>query len=444
MRAKFLHFSDCHLGYQQYGSKLRFDDFSRAFIRIINIAIDQKVDFVVLAGDLFQKRAIDALTLNSAMRGLEKLAQARIPCIAVEGNHELAYYNEAIGWLRFLAERELLILLHPDFENGKPILSPYERRQGAYFDPVPGLRVFGMRYMGSSTHAAFAGMASAIAEQPKDGVEYKICIAHTGVEGVLSGHKGGLTHGELATMRPHVDYLALGHVHKPFTFDDWVFNAGSPETCSMEEVAWDDRGYYLVEVDTSRRQNGDAAHVATLRANPRRPFYRISVKADLAASPVDLYNHCHSVVKRRAADLGIDAAGDPTNGPVVELRLTGVLPFDRSGLNLEPIKTLVEETFSPLICQVKNATQSADFAVDADQQLDRRHLEEQIVEELLGRDVRFRAQSATWTNLALNLKQLALSGADADTILEELAARMRVADDGPPTTADDTDQDLSE
>ena len=441
MRTKFLHFSDCHLGYLQYGSKLRFNDFSRAFLSIINTAIAEKVDFVVLAGDLFQKRAIDALTLNSAMRGLEKLAQAKIPCIAVEGNHELAYYNEALGWLRFLAERDLLILLHPTFEDGKPILTPYERRQGAYFDPVPGVRLYGLRYSGSSTHAAFAGMTTAIAEQPKDGVEYTICIAHTGVEGVLSGHKGGLTHAELAAMRPHVNYLALGHVHKPFTFDNWVYNAGSPETCSMEEVEWADRGYYLVEVDTSRsREEGEPAHVATLHANPRRPFYRFSVKVDHAASPVDLYNHCHGVVKRRAADLGINGKDDPIRSPVVELRLSGVLPFDRSGLNIEQIKTLVEETFNPIHCQIRNVTQSADFAIDADQQLDRRRLEAQIVEELLGRDVRFRTRSAAWTNLALNLKQLALTGADADTILEELGARMRDQDDGRQTTDDAVDQ----
>ncbi len=429
MQAKFLHFSDCHLGYQQYGSKQRFDDFSRAFVSIINTAIEQKVDFMVLAGDLFQKRSIDALTLNSAMHGLEKLARARIPCIAVEGNHELAYYNEAIGWLRFLAERELLILLHPSFEKGKPILRPYERRQGAYIDPKPGLRVYGLRYSGSSTAAAMAGMAAALDEYPSDGVDYTVMIAHTGVEGVLPGHSGGLSHAQLAPLRTHVDYLALGHVHKPFTFDQWIYNAGSPETCSMEEVSWRDRGYYLVEVDTDRaRENGDPAHVATLHPNPRRAFHRLSIQVDHVSSPVDLYNHCHDYVTRRAADLGFTAQSNPAQSPVVELRLSGTLPFDRSGLNLDQIKQLVEEAFRPLVCHVKNATQSADFAVNADDQLDRRRLEHQIVEELLSRDTRFRAQSAMWTELALNLKDLALTGADPETILEELSAQMQRAE----------------
>lgn len=425
MRAKFLHFSDCHLGYQQYGSKHRFNDFSRAFMSIINTAIAEKVDFVVLAGDLFQKRAIDALTLNSAMLGLEKLARAQIPCIAVEGNHELAYYNEAIGWLRFLAERDLLILLHPTFNSGKPELQPYTRRQGAYFDPVPGLRVYGLRYMGSSTSAAFEAMTAALAEAPHDGVEYRLFIAHTGVEGVLPGQAGGLTHAQLAPLRPHVDYLALGHVHKPFTFDNWVYNAGSPETCSMEEAAWTDRGYYLVEVDTGRaRENGDPAHVARLYANGRRPFHRLHFKVDHCTSPVDLVDRCESFINRRIADLGISVNGDSTQGPVVELYLSGVLPFDRSGLDMDRLKTLVEEKFNPLLSHVKNGTQTSEFAVDADDGLDRGQLERQIVGDLLSRDVRFRGQSAEWTELTLSLKDLALTGADPDTILDELSTQM--------------------
>ena len=60
MKAQFLHFADCHIGYRQYNSRERFNDFGRAFIYIVNAAIEAKVDFVVLAGDLFEKRGIDA------------------------------------------------------------------------------------------------------------------------------------------------------------------------------------------------------------------------------------------------------------------------------------------------------------------------------------------------------------------------------------------------
>ncbi|MBX3051769.1 MAG: exonuclease SbcCD subunit D [Caldilineaceae bacterium] len=419
MRARFLHLADCHLGYRQYGRNERFNDFSKAFYAVIDVAVAEKVDFVVLAGDLFQKRSIDALTLSHAMRGLEKLQKAGIPCLAVEGNHELAYFNESIGWMRFLAERDLLVLLDTTFESGKPLLEPYTRRNGAYLDVKPGLRVYGLRYYGSATASAVANIGAALDEADNSGIEYTIFIAHTGIEGVLAGEAGGLTHRELAPLRPHIDYLALGHVHKPFDFDGWIYNPGSPETCSMTEAAWPQRGYYLVDVDTQKhREENEPAHSATLHANPRRDFVRLSFKVDAYTSPDALYAACQEYAVREARDRA--AKRRTPAAPVVELRLHGVLAFDRAGLDLARYEELLEANFSPLLAFVKNATQPTEFAVAADAQLNRRDLEQQIIADLLGRDARFAGQREGWTRLALSLKQMALTGADPAAILDEL------------------------
>lgn len=420
MRARFLHLADCHLGYRQYGRNERFNDFSKAFYAVMDVAVEEKVDFVVLAGDLFQKRSIDALTLSHAMRGLEKLQRAGIPCLAVEGNHELAYFNESIGWMRFLAERELLILLDTTFDAGNPLLEPYTRRNGAYIDIKPGLRVYGLRYYGSSTASAVANIGAALGESDKSGVEYTIFIAHTGIEGVLAGEAGGLTHRELAPLRPHIDYLALGHVHKPFDFDGWIYNPGSPETCSMTEAAWPERGYYLVDVDTEKKRTEDEpVHTAQLQANPRRDFVRLAFKVDACTSPDALYTGCREYMEREARDRSTRRRNAAP--PVVELRLHGVLAFDRAGLELERYQELLVEHFSPLLAFVKNATQPTEFAVAADAQLNRRELEQTIIADLLGRDARFAGQREGWTRLALSLKQMALTGAAPEAILDELA-----------------------
>ena len=78
MRASFIHIADTHLGYEQYGVRERFNDFSRAFWDIIDDASNRNVDFMVIAGDLFNKRAIDALTLIHAIEGLKKLKEKGI------------------------------------------------------------------------------------------------------------------------------------------------------------------------------------------------------------------------------------------------------------------------------------------------------------------------------------------------------------------------------
>lgn len=433
MQSRFLHLADCHLGKWQYNNRDRYNDFGRAFHHIMEEAIRAQVDFVILAGDLFEKRSIDALTLNQAMRGLEKLKARNIPCLAIEGNHERVFFSEQVGWLKFLALQDLIILLDAPFENGVAQLSPYANRNGSYINPLPGLRVHGLRYVGAGTATAIEGYAKALAEQPKDGIDYTIFMAHAGVEGVLPD-QGGLSHRQWSVLRPHVDYLALGHIHKPYSFDHWIYNPGSPESCSVTEVAWEERGYFLVNVDTACPEEADRKHTATLHANPRRTFHRLTMKTDLLQSPAELYDHCREFLQRRARDLGIRQLA-PSQRPVVELQLSGVLPFERSTLDLEALEKLVQESFQPLVGLVKNFTRSPELAVEGSELLSRTELERKVLIELLERDVRYRPQSEQWAALTLTMKQLALNGADSNAILTELDHQMRAINKEQPAVA---------
>ena len=419
MQARFLHCADIHLGYQQYNQKERGNDFARAFLAVMDAAIAEQVDFVVLAGDLFQKRAIDALTLNQAVVGLERLQRAGIPCLAVEGNHERAYYDNQIGWMEFLAQRRLLLLLNAPFQEGKAQLAPYTERTraGAYHDPKPGLRVYGLGWRGSSTAQAVDAYAQALAATPAPGIEYTILIAHAGVEGVIDGMGGGLSHRQWSVLRPHADYVALGHIHKPFEHDNWIFNPGSPETCAIAEAAWPERGYFIVDVDTARA--GAVHHRATLHSNPRRRFHRVRLQVDHLHTPADLADACEKLLradarKHKLAELG------PSARPVVELQLTGVLPFDRTSLDLTALEAQVVEICDPLTTLVKNLSRPTEFEVATDDRINRRALERQVVTDLLARDARYRDQSEEWAAVALALKNLAIDGASRETIVDEL------------------------
>lgn len=463
MNARFLHVADCHLGYKQYSRPERVDDFAMAFGYIIDQAIARKVDFVVLAGDLFQKRAIDALTLQQSMAILERLQRAQIPCIAVEGNHELSYYVDYLGWVQFLQQRKLLRLLDADFQDGQPQLTEHNERKGAFINVNPALRIYGLKYRGSSTGRALTSYAEAIAELHKtDNPAYSIFIAHTGVEGVLPNQTGGLSHRQLAVLRPHVNYLALGHVHKPFEFDDWIYNPGSPENCSMAEAAWPDRGYYLVNVDTDTAPQStnkksqkkmakhktakpkesadgdevtnDAAndddsearpciHTATLHSNPRRPFVRLTIEVDHHTSPEDLTEHCQEVVERKARDHASSRRSE-TRDPVVELTLAGIIPFDRAALNMKELEEMVRNAFDALHVMIRNQTTSADFAVQHEAGLSRGQLEHQVVGELLARDARYADHNEPWADLIISVKNMALAGADSETILHELSQQI--------------------
>lgn len=431
MRAKFLHMADCHLGYRQYNLNDRFNDFGRAFHQVIDVAIAEKVDFILLAGDLFHKRALDALTLNQAVSALERLRNAQIPCIAVEGNHEHAYFDEYMGWMQFLCNRQLIILLDATFTDGKPALIPYKRPKGSYYDPIPGLRVHGLRYLGAGSAKGIDAYACALAEQSREGLHYNIFMTHAGIEGEVDG-MSGLSMREWSCLREHADYVALGHIHKPYMRDDWIYNPGSLETCSSVEVAWKERGYYMVEVDTERSEG--PKHRATLRANARRAFERMYLKTDLIDSPEALYKQVHDLMSRRARDIGANRLAEMK--PVVDVHLQGLLNFERSALSLTHIEDMARDLLNALHPLVRNETHSADYAPAPGRTMNRQVLERNVLSDLFSRDARYAPRSRQWARLALDLKALALDGADPESILDELEGRMaRIDRDDEPEEA---------
>ena len=165
MRASFIHVADTYLGYEQYGVRERFNDFSRAFWEIVDDALTRNVDFMVIAGDLFNKRAIDALTLIHAIEGLKKLHDRHIPVIAIEGNHDRSYYRDGVSWLQFLCYQDYIKLLAPVMQNGVPQLTPWQADTmlGSYIDLLDGhIRVYGLPWQGAATSRTLEGMAQAL------------------------------------------------------------------------------------------------------------------------------------------------------------------------------------------------------------------------------------------------------------------------------------------
>ena len=423
MKCKFLHVSDVHLGYQQYNHKERFNDFGHAFLHIVNQAISERVDFVILGGDLFQKRTIDPPTLIQAIEGLRRLKESGIPVAAVEGNHERAHYRDVFSWMDFLADRGYLTLLNPvSFKEGVPSLAAWNGEQGAFIDlSLSGdksggiVRIYGVKYYGASTGRVVDGLIKALADTDHDGVEYVILVLHAGLEGILPHYSATLTHSQLVPLRAYVDYVALGHIHKPFEREDWIYNPGSPETCSMDEAAWRDRGYYLVEVDTGQALK----HKARLVRNPRRTFRRLSLSVDTYESPGALYAAAEDYAKREATQ----QARRPQ--PVVELILEGVLAFDRHELDTKRLETILEESFDPLLVRVVNRTVPTEYEVSGDESKSRAELERDVIEDLVERDARYRPAATDWTEVILNVKRLTLEGASPEGILDYLETSSR-------------------
>jgi exonuclease SbcD len=397
MEHSFLHLSDLHLGYQQYGSRERFNDFGRAFHRAVEFALKQEVDFVLISGDLFHKSAIDPPTLLQAVFGLDQLKAANIPVVSIVGNHDRARYTDHISWLDFLSERGYLSLLSPTFADGLIQLSAWDGSRGGYQDLGP-IRIIGLPYLGASTGVALRALPDALAQLPPEGVEYTIMLGHFGLEGEMPAMAGGISQAAVEPLADYVDYLALGHLHKAFERDDWIYNPGSLETTAMDQRLWPG-GYYHVQINPEKQPKHIARHIT----NSRRSFLRWPFDVEMYTTPESL----NLAIRNFLVDHY--AATEVQDQPVVEISLEGVLGFDRAALDLASIQSVVDEVIDPLIARVKNHTRPTTFDLPVGENLSRTELEHQILLDLVHQDSRYRRQAEQWAKLIQEVKTLVLS-----------------------------------
>ena len=436
MRASFIHVADTHLGYEQYGVRERFNDFSRAFWDIMQEAVNREVDFVVIAGDLFNKRAIDALTLIHAIEGLKKLKEKGIPVIAIEGNHDRSYYRDGISWLQFLCHQEYLMLLAPKMRDGAPLLAPWDQRTmlGSHVDLLAGrLRIYGLPWQGAATARSMEGLAQALeaarAEEVDAGIEFRLLVMHTGVDSIVPRIQGLPTMAQFQPLRRSVDYLALGHVHKPYEFDGWMYNPGSTETWGAEEAAWEDRGYYFVEIDTGDPESitdplkQPRFHRATHLVSKRRPFVRHELRVDGLGEPNALYARLEDYCRRE----GVAHRADSLR-PLVQIHLVGTLGFDADSLDQAYMEEIVRTHFRPLHVRIDNNTSDQDYVpeggdIDGRDRSTWHELERRIFEDLVSRDNRYLATKEQWGVVLSDLKRMALDREGPEQIAQYLRTK---------------------
>jgi DNA repair protein SbcD/Mre11 len=419
MQFRFVHAADIHLGHEQYGLIKRSDDFARAYLEMVQYAIDQKVDFVLIAGDLFHHARADAWTLKQAIAGLSILREAHILVLAVEGNHDAQHVYKNLSWMEFLCDQDLLILLNMNkAPNGFKSLVPFDEdtRRGSWIN-VAGARIYGLKYYGAGTARIIDEIQGDVERSP-DG--YTIMMLHAGMDGQVPYMHGGLTFGQLEPLRENVDYLALGHIHKRL-IEGWVFNPGSTETNAMDEMEWD-HGFFDVSVDTSSEPK---QRVTAVEIETRRPFRRVSVTADGSETIEEFVTAVESHIEHHRA---IPA------GAVIELALGGISGFRRQDIPLEQLKAAVERRFAPLTVRVRNTLAPPGLVAPSSRdRMSRADLERRVVGQLVNQMAEFRPQSEAWTRLILDVKNMAVEKDLAASIVDHVRDSLRQMSGGAST-----------
>jgi DNA repair protein SbcD/Mre11 len=240
---RFLHTGDLHLDSPLTGlgseappeilSVLRSAG-TGAWDSIVRLAIDEAVDFVLVAGDVFEVASPTLLGQTRFRDGLVRLADAGIPSFVVHGNHDPL---DGRAWSPSLA--------FPDAVHrfGTASVEAIGVRRGER----EIARIHGRSYPRAAVVENYAAGFRADPDAP-----FSIGLLHTNV-GDRPGH-GNYAPCSVDDLRSAgMDYWALGHIHQPgrVLTDPPAYYCGIPQGRDPGELGA--RGCYLVEVDAAGR-----------------------------------------------------------------------------------------------------------------------------------------------------------------------------------------------
>ena len=415
---RFLHTSDIHLGKTWSGSPAaaeRSRDFSAVLSSLFARAIDERLDAVVIAGDLFHDAEVQPRVFAEAVATFAPLREAAIPAIIVEGNHDWIHRRDRRSWIEALAEMGYVALLRPETsDDGNlafPEWSPATRTGGRI--EIDGVTFFGVGYFGAYAGTHVPRIVDAAIEAVPDG--RRTLLFHVGVRTFSPNEVGCMSVDEALPLADAFGYVALGHGHKPYVIDregvSFAFNPGSPECVNFGEETYRPKGANLVTWNPG--ETPVIEHVAT---SPRR-MLNLRVDATGAAHPDEAAASITAAISKSIAD---DRAADDRR-PVVRVRIGGGVAFRPIELTRDHIAAAVSESVDPLHVEVDNTLQLARTDRPTEAAMELVDVEHAVVAELWAEQSAWTGRADAMARMTVDLKRRLLDGsADAAELFELL------------------------
>ena len=226
---RLLHTGDWHVGRTIRG-RSRAEEFAAVLDEVVGIAVQEGVDALLLAGDVYDQRAPGPEADLLVFETLVRLHEAGIPVIAIPGNHDSALRMEALARLLRPIGVHLAPRVLPPDEGGILEVPARDGSAAALVACVPFVpeRRFGdaaALFRGSEdwyqSYAEGMGRLLAAMGDAFRPDRVNVVLAHLFTDGAIPG--GGereLTIGMTYAVAPsrlpaQASYVALGHVHRP-------------------------------------------------------------------------------------------------------------------------------------------------------------------------------------------------------------------------------------
>lgn len=278
--------SDLHLGFRQYGSMEREEDFYRQFFNVCKEIKEHKPEIVIIAGDLFDKPNPTPAAINAYREGIGNLNS--ILCVT-KGNHTMILREGHYSIDEYFGADEFEGYYYLDDETITTVLhgmqSNYDLEFRKYVNK-PNVLVTGITYRYNSDLDEFIKVQKELAEKnSKEDAAYKILVVHQSFK-EFCGFVGEELSIEDIDYSPY-DAIICGHIHSRFNTvlpDGTLFiQPGSIERMNTTEALDEEKngkGFYLLDTENNSLE--------FFKVECPRKFFLGEVKLD---TKQDLENH---------------------------------------------------------------------------------------------------------------------------------------------------------
>ncbi|HEX4221080.1 MAG TPA: exonuclease SbcCD subunit D [Pseudonocardiaceae bacterium] len=284
---RLLHTSDWHVGRTFHGRDLLADQ--EIVLGAIAETVEvERVDVVVVSGDLYDRAVPSAEAVATCTRALSRIRRAGAELVIIAGNHDSA---QRLGAFAEFASAGGLHLRTSIAELDRPVLFSDEHGPVAcygipYLEPDPARHALGKPELRGHAGVLGEAMTRIRADLATRGPGVRsVVLAHAFVTGAAPSESertiavGGIEDVPASAFEG-VDYVALGHLHGAQTLAEHLRYAGSPIAYSFSEanhhksvwlVDFGPKGLELVrrhELPVPRRLATVRGELAELLADP--------------------------------------------------------------------------------------------------------------------------------------------------------------------------------
>ncbi len=318
---RILHFADLHIGVENYGRvdpetglSTRLGDFLGALDEVVEYALTQDVDLVVLAGDAYKSRDPSQTQQREFALRLARLSEAGIPVFLLVGNHDLPH---AVGRATALEIFQTLNVPNLYVGDGLQTYTVSTPKGPIQIVAVPWPRRSRLLSKEESRGLSIDRVNERIQELFSLGIAQAaesldpslpaILAGHVTVSGAKLGSERAMMLGQDHFLLPsslHLqafDYVALGHIHKHQVLREnpLMVYSGSLQRVDFGEEE-DSKGFCVVDLAPDKMQG---MRLADFRFQPvkARKFITVDVEIpNMAEDPTQ--EVVHAVLRRNVAE----------------------------------------------------------------------------------------------------------------------------------------------